>query len=142
VIIIDDYAHHPAEIRSTLQTARSAYPDREIWAVYQPHTYSRTRTFLDQFNGAFNSADHLIITDIYAARETPDPAITPELVAATSRHENALALHQLDEVAAYLLQNLQPGSLVIILSAGTATRLGPMLLEGLKQSAPVPFSVD
>ncbi len=142
VIIIDDYAHHPAEIRSTLQTARAAYPDREIWAIYQPHTYSRTRTFLDQFNGAFTFADHLIVTDIYAARETPDPAITPELVAATSHHQDAVALHQLDEVAAYLLQRLQPGSLVIILSAGTATRLGPMLLDGLSQSVPSPAGTD
>ncbi len=133
VLIIDDYAHHPAEIRSTLQAARSAYPDREIWAIYQPHTYSRTRTFLDQFNGAFNLADHLIVTDIYAARETPDPTITPELVVAASHHEQALAIHELDDIAAHLLQALKPHSMVIILSAGTATRLGPMLLTGLEQ---------
>jgi len=132
VLIIDDYAHHPAEIRSTLQAARSAYPDREIWAVYQPHTYSRTRTFLDQFNGAFNFADHLIVTDIYAARETPDLGITPELVVAASHHEQAIAIHELDETAEYLLHALKPGSLLIILSAGTATRLGPILLEALK----------
>ncbi len=131
VLIIDDYAHHPAEIRSTLQAARSAYPDREIWAVYQPHTYSRTRTFLDQFNGAFSFADHLIVTDIYAAREAPDPGITPELVVAASHHEQALAIHGLEEATDYLLKALRPGSMVIILSAGTATRLGPMLLEGL-----------
>ena len=138
VLIIDDYAHHPAEIRSTLQAARSAYPDREIWAVYQPHTYSRTRTFLDQFNGAFNFADHLIVTDIYAAREAPDPNITPELVVAASHHEQALAIHELDEITDYLLQTLRPHSMVIILSAGTATRLGPMLLAGLsKQPEPL-----
>ena len=131
VLIIDDYAHHPAEIRSTLQAARATYPDREIWAIYQPHTYSRTRTFLDQFNGAFSFADHLIVTDIYAAREAPDPTITPELVAAASHHEQALAIGELDDVADYLLRALKPDSLVIILSAGTATRLGPMLLEGL-----------
>ncbi len=134
VLIIDDYAHHPAEIRSTLQAARSAYPDREIWAVYQPHTYSRTRTFLDQFNGAFSFADHLIITDIYPARETPDPAITPELVVAASHHEQAQAIHTLDDAARFLLQMLKPNSLVIILSAGTGTRLGPMLLKGLAES--------
>ena len=136
VLIIDDYAHHPAEVRSTLQAARAAYPDREIWAIYQPHTYSRTRTFLDQFNGAFSFADHLIVTDIYAAREALDPEITPELVAAASHHESALAIHNLDEVASYLLDNLKPDSLVIILSAGTATRLGPMLLAGLASNTP------
>jgi len=133
VLIIDDYAHHPAEIRSTLQAARAAYPDREIWAVYQPHTYSRTRTFLDQFNGVFNSADHLIVTDIYPAREAPDPSITPELVAAASHHDQAAAIHELKDVAETLLQTLEPHSLVIILSAGTATTLGPMLLAGLKK---------
>jgi UDP-N-acetylmuramate--alanine ligase len=136
VLIIDDYAHHPAEIRSTLQAARASYPDREIWAIYQPHTYSRTRTFLDLFNSAFNLADGLIVTDIYPARETPDPAITPELVAAASHHENGVAIHDLDDVAAYLLPRLAPGSLVIILSAGTATRLGPMLLEQLSDAGP------
>lgn len=134
VLIIDDYAHHPAEIRSTLQAARSAYPEREIWAIYQPHTYSRTRTFLDQFNGAFSFADHLIVTDIYAAREAPDPNITPELVAAASHHEQAQAIHDLDGIADHLLQVLKPHSLVIILSAGTATRLGPMLLAGLEEA--------
>ena len=135
VLVIDDYAHHPAEIRSTLQAARSAYPDRTIWAVYQPHTYSRTRTFLDQFNNAFSPADHLIITDIYPAREAPDPSITPELVAAASHHEQATAIDALPDVADFLLQRLEPNSLVIILSAGTATRLGPMLLEELAKSA-------
>ncbi len=135
VLIIDDYAHHPAEIRSTLQAARSTYPDREIWAVYQPHTYSRTRTFLDQFNGAFSFADHLIVTDIYPARESPDPAITPELVAAASHHEQVRAISELDDAADFLLQALRPNSLVIILSAGTATRLGPTLLARLQEKA-------
>jgi UDP-N-acetylmuramate--alanine ligase len=135
VLIIDDYAHHPAEIRSTLQAARAAYPQRTIWAVYQPHTYSRTRTFLDQFNGAFNPADYLLITDIYPAREAPDPTITPELVAAASHHEQATAIKALEDVAEYLLQRLEPNSLVIILSAGTATRLGPMLLDALSDAA-------
>ena len=133
VLIIDDYAHHPAEIRSTLQAARSAYPDREIWAVYQPHTYSRTRTFLDQFNNVFSAADHLIVTEIYPAREAPDPATTPELVVAASHHDQAQSIHALDDVIDFLAQSLTPNSLVVILSAGTATRLGPALLERLEK---------
>ncbi len=138
VLVIDDYAHHPAEVRSTLQAARAAFPARDIWAIYQPHTYSRTRTFLDQFNGAFNFADHLIVTEIYAAREAPDPGITPELVVAASHHERAQAISDLNDVVDHLLSALKPNSLVIILSAGNATQLGPALLEALKkQPAPV-----
>ena len=133
VMIIDDYAHHPTEVRSTLQAARAAYPERDIWAIYQPHTFSRTRTFLDQFNGIFNAADHLIVTDIYPAREPIDPNITPELVAAASHHEQAMALREFDAIIAHLTQKLRPNSLVIILSAGTATQLGPMLLENLRR---------
>ncbi len=133
VIVIDDYAHHPTEVHSTLQAARAAYPDRAIWAVYQPHTFSRTRTLLDLFNGVFGPADHVIITDIYAAREPIDPDITPELVAAASHHDRALAIHDLDDVTDYLTRNLKPNSLVIILSAGTATRIGPALLQRLQE---------
>ena len=140
VIVIDDYAHHPTEIHSTLQAARAAYPDREIWAVYQPHTYSRTRTFLDLFNGVFHPADHVIVTDIYPAREPVDASITPELVAAASHHEQALAIHDLDAVTDYLAHMLRPNSLVIILSAGTATRIAPALLERLSAGTSDPTS--
>ena len=127
-MIIDDYAHHPTEVRHTLQAARTAYPQREIWAIYQPHTYSRTRTFLDQFHGAFSAADHVIITEIYAAREPQDPHITPELVAAATHHEDARAIPSLEAIAQYLMPRLGPNSLVIILSAGSATRLAEILL--------------
>ncbi len=133
VLVIDDYAHHPTEIRSTLQAARAAYPHRTIWAVYQPHTYSRTRTFLNQFQDVFSAADALIVTDIYAAREAPDPNITPEMVVAASRHEQARAISGLPQVAEHLLQELSPNSLVIILSAGTATQLGPLLLDAIQK---------
>ncbi|HID35120.1 MAG TPA: UDP-N-acetylmuramate--L-alanine ligase [Anaerolineae bacterium] len=135
VMVIDDYAHHPTEVQSTLQAARAAYPDRTIWAIYQPHTYSRPRTFLDLFNGAFSSADHVIVTDIYAAREPRDATLTPERVAAATRHERALAIRDLDAIADFLAQTLRPNSLVIILSAGSATRLGPLLLDRLASKA-------
>ena len=135
VVVIDDYAHHPTEVQSTLQAARAAYPDREIWAIYQPHTYSRTRTFLDLFNGAFSAADRVIITDIYAAREPRDENITPDLVAAASHHDRALAIPDLDAVTDHLSEHLRPNSLVIILSAGTATRIGPALLKRLSDNA-------
>jgi len=131
IIVIDDYAHHPTEIRSTLAAARALYPDRDIWAIYQPHTYSRTKTLLDQFEGVFGAADHLIVTDIYAAREAFDPSITAAQVAAVSRHHDALAVGDLAKARAYLHRHVKPHSVIIILSAGTATQLGPALLTDL-----------
>ncbi|MCO6451173.1 MAG: UDP-N-acetylmuramate--L-alanine ligase [Caldilineales bacterium] len=130
VMVVDDYAHHPTEVRTTLAAARAAYPNREIWAVYQPHTYSRTRTFLDQFEGVFSPADRVFITDIYAAREAVDPAILPEMVAAASRHEHVETPGSLPAVLDSLSQ-AESGTLVVILSAGTATQLGDALLERL-----------
>ncbi len=131
VIVIDDYAHHPTEIRSTLSAARATYPDRDIWAVYQPHTYSRTRTFLGEYEGVFSAADHLVVTGIYAAREQADPNINAAQVIAASRHEMAKAIDQLPQVLDYLASHVEPHSVVIILSAGTATWLGPELLQAL-----------
>ena len=136
VLVVDDYAHHPTEIRATLAAARAAYSDREIWAVYQPHTYSRTRTLQDRFEGAFGAADHVLVTDIFAAREPYDPNVTSAQVAAASRHPDARSTGSLGDTLAFLLDHVQAGSLVIILSAGSATQLGPMLLDQL--AAPVP----
>lgn len=135
VLIVDDYAHHPTEIRTTLAAARAAYPDREIWAVYQPHTYSRTRALLDRFDGAFAASDHVLVTDIYAAREPEDVSVTPAQVVAASRHPQAQASGTLVATLATLAANVRPGSLVIILSAGSATDLAPALLEQLAESA-------
>jgi UDP-N-acetylmuramate--alanine ligase len=135
VIVIDDYAHHPTEIRTTLSAARATYPDRDIWAVYQPHTYSRTRTFLGEFEGVFAAADRLVVTGIYAAREPLDPTINSAQVIAASRHEEAQAIDSLPQVLDYLTRHVQPHSVVIILSAGTATWLGPELLKALERVA-------
>ena len=69
VIVIDDYGHHPTEIKVTLQAARASYPQARIWAVWQPHTYSRTLGWLDDFGTAFDEADKVLVTGVYAARE-------------------------------------------------------------------------
>jgi UDP-N-acetylmuramate-alanine ligase len=69
VIVVDDYAHHPTEIRTTIAAARSRYPDRSLWVVWQPHTYSRVALLCRAFAGSFSGADHVIVTDVYAARE-------------------------------------------------------------------------
>ena len=131
VLVIDDYGHHPTEIQTTLAAARAIYPEREIWAVYQPHTYSRTRALLDHFEGVFAAADHVLITDIFGAREAEDPSVTPALVVAASRHHHASASGDLAATAGVLQANLRPNSVVVILSAGTGTDLAPMLLAAL-----------
>lgn len=134
VLIIDDYAHHPTEVRTTLAAARAAYPDRTIWAVYQPHTYSRTRILLAQFEGVFAAADHVLITDIYPAREPPDPRVTPAQVVAASRHRHARASGDLEATLALLVAEVQSPAVVVILSAGDATRLASALLERIGNS--------
>ena len=88
VTIVDDYGHHPTEIKSTLAGARLRYPGQQIWAVLQPHTYSRTKTLLEQFAAAFEDADHVIVTAIYASRERDTLGISNrDVVAAMSRRD-------------------------------------------------------
>jgi UDP-N-acetylmuramate--alanine ligase len=134
VTIVDDYGHHPTEIKSTLAGARLRYPGQAIWAVLQPHTYSRTKTLLDQFAAAFEDADHVIVTAIYASRERDTLGISNrDVVAAMSRqevpHPDARAIDALDEVAKYLQVNTQPGDVVITFSAGDANKISEALMR-------------
>ena len=91
VTIIDDYAHHPTEIRATLAAARQRYPGRRLWAVWQPHTFSRTRLLADEFAGSFDSADRVIALDIYGSREAEAPLAPRERVGERDADENSLA---------------------------------------------------
>jgi UDP-N-acetylmuramate--alanine ligase len=85
IVIVDDYGHHPTEIKSTLAAARARYPHRRIWAVWQPHTYTRTQQWLAEFGGAFSEADEVLVTKVYAARETqPDDFSYPLVLGAIS----------------------------------------------------------
>lgn len=132
VIFVDDYGHHPTEIRATLSAARSRYPDRKIWAVWQPHTYSRTRTLFEQFVEAFEDADRVMVTDIYPSRETIDPSFSSRQVVEAMRHTGAVFTGSLADSENYLLQNLTPGSVVVVLSAGDATQIGRNVLSALE----------
>jgi UDP-N-acetylmuramate--alanine ligase len=91
VTLVDDYAHHPTEIRATLSAARQRFPGRRLWAVWQPHTYSRTRTLFNEFATAFDEADQVLVTDIYAAREAPpsDGFSARQVVEAITRQKTA-----------------------------------------------------
>ena len=132
VTIIDDYAHHPTAIRATLEAARSRYPGAGIWAVWQPHTYSRTRALLDDFAASFGEADHVIITDVYRSRDVETYGIGPEdVLCRMPDHPDARHIGGLADVVAHLAAHVQPGDVVIILSAGDATRVCGDLLDVL-----------
>jgi UDP-N-acetylmuramate--alanine ligase len=122
IAVIDDYAHHPTKIRATLQAARSRYPNREIWAVWQPHTYSRTQALRENYLTAFADADHVLITDIYAAREMPIPGVSAAEIA--GEISNARYTATFAEAVEVLLAEVKPPAAVIVMSAGDATQIG------------------
>lgn len=128
VTIIDDYAHHPTEIRATLAGAKMRYPDRRIWAVWQPHTYSRTQMLFFEFSRAFENADEVLVTEIYASREPKQDFSSAEVVSAMP-HPSARYSGSLDETKDYLLKNLHAGDVVIVLSAGDADQISSGLLK-------------
>lgn len=132
VSVIDDYAHHPTEIRATLAAARQRYPQARIWAVWQPHTYSRTQTLFSEFANAFVDADQVIVTEVYAARETSDGFSAEQLVQHMP-HPGARFLAGLEEASDYLLQHVQSNDVVLVLSAGDADRISARLLKDLNQ---------
>jgi UDP-N-acetylmuramate--alanine ligase len=135
VTVVDDYAHHPTEIRATLAAARSNYPGRRIWAVWQPHTFSRTKVLLEAFAAAFNDADHVLVTPIYAARETDDLGVSSADVVARMEHTDARGVADLDEAVSALESGVQPDDVVLTLGAGDGYVIGERLLERLKDES-------
>jgi UDP-N-acetylmuramate--alanine ligase len=132
VTIIDDYAHHPSKIRATLGAARDRFPTRRVWAVFQPHTYSRTRTLLDEFAHSFSAADQVIVTDIFASREKDDGTVSAEALVAASPHPAIRYIGGLVECAEYLADSVKPDDVVVVLGAGDSYRIGELLLAQLK----------
>ncbi|MBX6387782.1 MAG: UDP-N-acetylmuramate--L-alanine ligase [Frankia sp.] len=132
VEVIDDYAHHPTEIRATLAAARQRAGGRQVWAVLQPHTYSRLAALLHEFAAAFGGADRLYVTDIYAAREHDDLGLHAADLAKLVTEPAATSYVAWPELAGRLAADL-PGHdvLLLTLGAGTITELGPRLLAML-----------
>lgn len=138
VLVVDDYAHHPTELRATLEAARAAYPERRIVALFQPHLFTRTRDFFEEFGAALAElADVVALTDIYKARETPIEGVTSELIAAAAgRAGHAPDWHGARADATAAVRALvRPGDLVLTMGAGDVTQVGPELLAML---SPVP----
>lgn len=133
ILVIDDYAHHPTEIRVTLAAARARYPQKELWAVWQPHTYSRTRALLHGFAGAFSDAHHVLVTEVYPARESaPDDGFTSRQVIAAMRHPDVRYTPALLDVQTELAKAVQPGSVVLVFSAGDAEQVSARFLDILR----------
>jgi UDP-N-acetylmuramate--alanine ligase len=129
VTVVDDYGHHPAEVRATLLGAREAFR-RRVVCVFQPHRYSRTRDLHDEFTTAFNDADVLIVTDVYAAGEDPLPGVSADRLVEAIRacgHRDASHVPRAG-LAAAARARLRPGDLVLTLGAGDITQVGPELL--------------
>ena len=133
ITVIDDYAHHPTEIEATLAAARRRYPDRRIWAIFQPHTFSRTRHMLYRMGDSFDAADRVIVTDIYAAREVDDGSVHARELVAASSHTAIQYIGDLRAVADYLAEQTAPGDVVITLGAGDGYQVGEWLLDALRR---------
>jgi UDP-N-acetylmuramate--alanine ligase len=134
---VDDYGHHPAEIRATLAAARSVH-DGRILVAFQPHRYTRTRDLWDDFVTAFNDADELVVCEIYAAGEGKLPHVeASRLVEAIAAHghRNVTFVANLDDVLDRLVERARPGDLVLTLGAGSIASLGARLVERLEERA-------
>ena len=133
VAIVDDYAHHPSELVATLAAARQAYPGRRLVAVFQPHLYSRTAQHGAAMGQALAAADIVVVTDVYAARESPMAGVTGELVAdaAASGLAPVYYVPRRADLTSRVSSLLEPGDVVLTLGAGDVTRVGPELLQGL-----------
>lgn len=127
--VIDDYAHHPDEIRATLSAA-SNYPHKKLWCVFQPHTYTRTKAFLNEFADCLTLADAVILTDIYAAREKNDGTVSSQQLAGliADKGKEVYYLPSFGEVEDFLLENLSQGDMLITMGAGDVGNIGKTLL--------------
>jgi UDP-N-acetylmuramate--alanine ligase len=133
VTVIDDYGHHPTEIRATLSAARQSYPNRAIWAVWQPHTFSRTKLLLDEFAGSFDDADHVIVTEVYPSREIDSLGVSVTDIVKRMTHRDAQQANSLNRATTMLAEQVKPGDVVITLSAGDANQVGESLLKKLQE---------
>ena len=135
VAVVDDYAHHPTEIRATIAAARSRFPGRRVVAIFQPHLFSRTRAFAREFGKALADADEVWVTEIYPAREDPIPGVTGVLVvqAALDAGAPGVSFHpRLAGLPREVVPNLRPGDVCLAMGAGSIEFLGEDLLVALR----------
>jgi UDP-N-acetylmuramate--alanine ligase len=133
VVVIDDYAHHPTEIQATLSAARRRYSGRPLWVFFQPHTYSRTRALMDEFATSFDMAEHVLIAEIYAARETNSSDLSSQDLVRRMRHRDVRYVGTLQEASEYLGTALRSGDVLLTLGAGDGYLVGEAVLGMLAQ---------
>jgi UDP-N-acetylmuramate--alanine ligase len=137
VSVIDDYGHHPTEIKATLAAARQC-GFRKVHVVFQPHRYTRTRDLIDDFATAFGEADSVFVLDIYAASEKPIEDVTGEALARTIREkggQNAQYAASFADAVSAVSAAAREGDMILTLGAGSVSQLGPMILDKLKEQA-------
>jgi len=134
ILIIDDYAHHPTEIRATLSAARLGWPSRRIICVFQPHRYTRTMLLKEQFAEAFVDADLVIITDIYAASEKPIPGISGKTIADGIKDKEVIYIPRKEKISDYLISQTRAGDIILTLGAGDIYTAGKEILARLKMA--------
>jgi UDP-N-acetylmuramate--alanine ligase len=137
IVVVDDYGHHPTEVRATLAAARETHRGRLV-VIFQPHRYSRTRDLFDDFAASFHDADLLVLTEIYAASEPKIPGIEAERLAEAIRargHRDVRFVADLEQLPSTLVGELAAGDLVLTLGAGSISRVGPALLDALSEAS-------
>lgn len=134
VLVIDDYGHHPTEIKVTLEAVRQKYPGRRIWCVFHPHTFTRTKALLSDFAKSFGAVDKTIVIDIYgSAREVAGGVSSNELVELIKKEgKDALYISTISEAAGFLAREVKSGDVVITMGAGDVWRAGESLLQSLR----------
>jgi UDP-N-acetylmuramate--alanine ligase len=134
ILVVDDYGHHPTEIKMTLQAARESWPDRRIVVVFQPHRYTRTQALFDDFTRAFYQSDLLVVLPIYAASESKIEGVTGESLFSEIRahgHKDVVYMPSFETAIAHLKQTLRSGDILLTLGAGDIYKLGESLLDQL-----------
>jgi UDP-N-acetylmuramate--alanine ligase len=135
IMVVDDYGHHPTEIRATLAAATAGW-DRRLVVVFQPHRYTRTKELYDEFVKAFHDAEVLILTDIYPAGEEPIEGVTAEALARSVRQhgqKDVTHISDREELVGHLLEILKPGDILLTLGAGNIWQTGELLLQKLEK---------
>jgi UDP-N-acetylmuramate--alanine ligase len=133
VRVFDSYAHHPTELAADLRAARDFANGGRIIAIFQPHLFSRTRIFADDFGRALGLADEAVVLDVYAAREDPEPGVTGRLIADAVPGGRGMFLPDRSQAAPVITKMAEPGDLVLTMGAGDVTALGPQLVEALRR---------
>ena len=129
-VFVDDYAHHPTEIKATLTSAKN-YPHKQLWCIFQPHTYSRTRAFLDDFADALTMADKVILADIYAAREKDPGDISSRDILERLKKAGTEAYYfpTFEEIEEFVSKNCNNGDMLITMGAGNIVNVGENLVQ-------------